>query len=92
MDKYADYLDTKTGALSFKGKAVLDSQGVKFAGGHSFSISLDEVDTLDELGKGNYGTVYKVRHSRPKMRRPGQGLAGNKNSAGPSRLRESQFS
>jgi len=40
------------------------------------------VDTLDELGKGNYGTVYKVRHSRPKMRRPGQGLAGNK-SRGP---------
>lgn len=78
LDKYAEYIDTKTGTLKFKGKAVLNSEGVKFAGGTSFSISLDEVDTLDELGKGNYGTVYKVRHSRPRIRRPGLGLAGNK--------------
>jgi mitogen-activated protein kinase kinase len=78
MDKYSEYLDTKTGNLNFKGKAILSSEGVEFSSGSSFSISLDEVDTLDELGKGNYGTVYKVRHSRPKIRRPGQGLAGNK--------------
>ena len=78
MDKYADYIDTKTGALKFKGQAVVHGQGIDFSSGRSFSISLDEVDTLDELGKGNYGTVYKVRHSRPKFRRTGQGLAGNK--------------
>jgi mitogen-activated protein kinase kinase len=78
MDKYADFLDPKTGTLQFKGKATLSSAGVEFASGSSFSISLDEVDNLDELGKGNYGTVYKVRHSRPKIRRPGMGLAGNK--------------
>jgi mitogen-activated protein kinase kinase len=78
MDKYAEYIDTKTGSLRFKGKAVINAQGVKFHSGTSFDISLDEVDTLDELGKGNYGTVYKVRHSRPRMRKPGQGLAGNK--------------
>jgi mitogen-activated protein kinase kinase len=83
MDKYADYLDTKTGSLRFKGKAILNSQGVEFSSGSSFSISLDEVDTMDELGKGNYGTVYKVRHSRPKIRRPGQGLAGNKIQSSP---------
>lgn len=78
MDKYAEYLDQKTGSLRFKGKAVLNADGVEFASGTTFNISLDEVDTLDELGKGNYGTVYKVRHSRPRMRKPGQGLAGNK--------------
>lgn len=78
MDKYAEFIDKETGALKFHGKATVDSKGIKFASGKEFSISLDEVDTLDELGKGNYGTVYKVRHSRPKMRRPGQGLAGNK--------------
>jgi mitogen-activated protein kinase kinase len=78
MDKYADYIDTKTGTLRFKEKAIINSQGVQFSGGSTFSISLDEVDTLDELGKGNYGTVYKVRHSRPRIRKPGQGLAGNK--------------
>lgn len=78
MDRFSEFIDKETGSLKFKGKAVLNSKGVQFASGHSFNISLDEVDTLDELGKGNYGTVYKVRHSRPQIRRPGQGLAGNK--------------
>lgn len=78
IDKYADYIDAKTGSLRFRGKAVIHGQGVDFSSGSSFQISLDEVDTLDELGKGNYGTVYKVRHSRPRVRRPGLGLAGNK--------------
>jgi len=86
LDKYSEYIDTKTGSLSFKGKAVLTSEGVVFESGTTFNISLDEVDTLDELGKGNYGTVYKVRHARPRMRKPGQGLAGNKAAPGsPSR-------
>lgn len=81
FDKYAKYVDTKTGTLNFKDKAVIHGQGIEFSGGSSFSISLDEVDTLDELGKGNYGTVYKVRHSRPKMRKPGQGLGGSRATA-----------
>ena len=78
MDRYSDFIDKKTGSLKFKGKATLTPLGVEFTSGSSFNISLDEVDTLDELGKGNYGTVYKVRHSRPRVRKPGQGLAGNK--------------
>ncbi|GAB7359829.1 hypothetical protein MBLNU230_g7360t1 [Neophaeotheca triangularis] len=78
MEKYSEFIDSKTGTLKFKGKAELHGGGVEFSSGRSFSISLDEVDTLDELGKGNYGTVYKVRHSRPHMRKVGQGLAGNK--------------
>ncbi|KAF2084881.1 Pbs2-type MAP kinase, partial [Saccharata proteae CBS 121410] len=84
LDKYSEYLDKETGNLRFAGKAVLSSKGVEFASGSSFSISLDEVDTLDELGKGNYGTVYKVRHSRPQLRRPGLGLAGNKAQSAPA--------
>ena len=60
MDKYAEFIDTKTGSLKFANKAILNSEGVQFANGTSFNISLDEIDTLDELGKGNYGTVYKV--------------------------------
>jgi mitogen-activated protein kinase kinase len=75
---YEEFVDTKTGRLTFKNKAVIHGKGIDFTGGSSFSISLDEVDTLDELGKGNYGTVYKVRHSRPQIRRPGQGLQGNR--------------
>lgn len=78
FSKYSEYVDTKTGTLKFKGKATIHGKGIDFSSGTSFNISLDEVDTMDELGKGNYGTVYKVRHSRPQLRKPGQGLGGNR--------------
>jgi mitogen-activated protein kinase kinase len=76
--KFSNYVDTKNGTLRFAGKAVIHGKGIDFSTGSNFSISLDEVDTLEELGKGNYGTVYKVRHARPRHRRPGLGLAGNR--------------
>jgi mitogen-activated protein kinase kinase len=78
FDKFSEFVDTKAGTLKFKGKAVIHGKGIEFSSGSSFSISLDEVDNLEELGKGNYGTVYRVRHSRPQMRRPGLGLKGNR--------------
>ncbi|KAI9886029.1 MAG: hypothetical protein M1823_002196 [Watsoniomyces obsoletus] len=78
FNKFSEYVDTKTGSLKFAGKAVIHGKGIDFSGGSSFSISLDEVENLEELGKGNYGTVYRVRHSRPQMRRPGLGLKGNR--------------
>ena len=78
FSKYSEYVDTKTGTLKFKGKATIHGKGIDFSSGTSFNISLDEVDNLEELGKGNYGTVYRVRHSRPQLRRPGQGLGGNR--------------
>lgn len=81
FSKFSQYVDTKNGTLKFAGKAVIHGQGIDFTSGSNFSISLDEVDTLEELGKGNYGTVYKVRHARPRMRRPGLGLAGHKFSS-----------
>jgi mitogen-activated protein kinase kinase len=77
FSKFSNIVDTKMGTLNFKNKAVIHGSGIDFDTGRSFSISLDEVDTIDELGKGNYGTVFKVRHARPKIRRPGQGLRGN---------------
>lgn len=79
--KYSEFVDTKNGTLKFAGKATIHGNGIDFSSGSNFSISLDEVDTLEELGKGNYGTVYKVRHARPRIRRPGMGLAGNKISS-----------
>lgn len=75
--KFANIVDTQKGTLTFKDKAVVHSSGIDFSNGTTFSISLDEVDTLEELGKGNYGTVFRVRHARPKMRKPGQGLRGS---------------
>lgn len=76
FSKYSEFLDTKSGTLNFKNKAIIHGGGIEFSSGHSFKISLDEVDRLEELGKGNYGTVYRVRHSRPHMRKPGLGLSG----------------
>ncbi|OJD14925.1 STE/STE7 protein kinase [Emergomyces pasteurianus Ep9510] len=76
FSKYSEFVDTKSGTLNFRNKAIIHSGGIDFTSGSSFNISLDEVDTLDELGKGNYGTVYKVRHCRPHLRRPGVGLRG----------------
>ena len=78
FSKYSEFVDTATGTLKFPGKATINGEGINFSSGSSFKISLDEVDNLEELGKGNYGTVYKVRHSRPHMRRPGLGLKGNR--------------
>lgn len=78
--KYSEFVDTESGSLKFKGKATIHGKGIDFSSGTSFSISLDEVDNLEELGKGNYGTVYRVRHSRPYMRRLGLGVNSIKQS------------
>lgn len=81
MDQFKNYVDSQKGWITFEGAATITKTGVNFAGGATFSISLDEIDIMDELGKGNYGTVYKVRHARPKVPRFGQGLSGFKASS-----------
>lgn len=82
FSKYSEFVDTKTGMLKFKDKAVIHGKGIDFSSGRSFEISLDDVETIDELGKGNYGTVYKVRHSRPRYRKRGMGLKGSMTTPG----------
>lgn len=59
---YSKYIDIKSGSLKFTGKASLNSQGIDFSSGTSFRISLDELQFVEELGRGNYGTVSKVLH------------------------------
>ncbi|ORY67751.1 mitogen activated protein kinase [Pseudomassariella vexata] len=81
MKQFADYIDSEKGYLTFKGKAIITNKGVDFSDGSVFRISLDEVEKLDELGKGNYGTVYKVRHSKPLVPRFGPGLSGFKSAS-----------
>ncbi|UPK91962.1 hypothetical protein LCI18_002897 [Fusarium solani-melongenae] len=76
MDDFKKYIDTEKGWVTFDGAATITRTGVNFANGQTFSISLDEVETLAELGKGNYGTVYKVRHAKRRVPRFGQGLGG----------------
>lgn len=75
MDDFKKYIDTEKGWITFDGAATITRTGVNFANGQTFSISLDEVEVMDELGKGNYGTVYKVKHSRPRNPRFGHGLS-----------------
>ncbi|KAL2268890.1 hypothetical protein VTJ83DRAFT_3736 [Remersonia thermophila] len=75
LSDFKKYIDTEQGWITFDGAATITRTGVNFANGQTFSISLDEVEVLEELGKGNYGTVYKVRHARPKAPRFGQGLS-----------------
>ncbi|KAI1263424.1 kinase-like protein [Xylariaceae sp. FL1019] len=83
MKQFEEYIDSEKGYLTFKGKAVITNQGVDFSDGSVFRISLDEVEKLDELGKGNYGTVYKVRHTKPRVPRFGPGLASSKTASLP---------
>ncbi|CAI5758241.1 unnamed protein product [Candida verbasci] len=59
---YSKYIDIKSGQLNFAGKASLHSKGVDFSSGSSFRVSLDEFEYLEELGRGNYGSVSKVLH------------------------------
>ncbi|KAI5961012.1 wis1 [Candida pseudojiufengensis] len=59
---YSKYIDIKSGQLNFAGKASLHSKGIDFSSGSSFRVSLEEFECLDELGRGNYGSVSKVLH------------------------------
>lgn len=92
MNEFKNYLDTQKGWITFDGAATITRTGVNFASGAAFSISLEEVDILDELGKGNYGTVYRVRHARPKAPRFGQGLSGFRQNSSLSEKDESSGS
>lgn len=82
MDDFKKYIDSEKGWITFGGTATITGSGVDFASGQTFRISLDEVEILDELGKGNYGTVYKVKHAKPRRPRFGPGLTGFKRPVG----------
>ncbi|KAK3372384.1 kinase-like domain-containing protein [Podospora didyma] len=78
LSDFKNYIDADKGWITFEDAATITRTGVNFANGQTFSISLDEIEVIEELGKGNYGTVYKVRHARPKAPRFGQGLSNFK--------------
>lgn len=63
FSNFSNVVDT-SGRLKFDGKAVLSASGVEFSSGTSFNINMDDLELLDELGKGAYGTVRKVRHTK----------------------------
>lgn len=62
FSNHSKYIDIKTGSLNFAGKASLHSKGIDFSSGSHFRISLEDLEPLGELGRGNYGTVTKVLH------------------------------
>lgn len=51
-----------SGKLNFAGKAIIHADGVDFSNGNSFTIKMDDLILQEELGKGQYGTVQKVKH------------------------------
>ncbi|KAL7930992.1 kinase-like domain-containing protein [Trichoderma chlorosporum] len=85
LDDFKKYIDTEKGWITFDGAATITRTGVNFSNGQTFSISLDEVEIIGELGKGNYGTVYMVKHAKPTAPRFGQGLSGAKLAPHPHR-------
>ncbi|KAH6604204.1 map kinase kinase pbs2 [Trichoderma cornu-damae] len=85
LDDFKKYIDAERGWITFDGAATITRTGVNFSNGQTFSISLDEVEIIEELGKGNYGTVYKVKHAKPAAPRFGQGLSGAKMAPYPHR-------
>ncbi|WFD18672.1 mitogen-activated protein kinase kinase [Malassezia caprae] len=66
---YVEFTDGRdpSGRLIFDGKAVLHASGVEFKNGTSFNINMDELELLEPLGHGNYGTVTRVRHTRTRV-------------------------
>ncbi|KAI8387957.1 kinase-like domain-containing protein [Radiomyces spectabilis] len=58
---FSKYVDP-SGKLNFAGKAIIHADGVNFSNGNSFAIKMDDLILQEELGKGQYGTVQKVRH------------------------------
>jgi mitogen-activated protein kinase kinase len=78
LDDFKKYIDAEKGWITFDGAATITRTGVNFSNGQTFAISLDEMQIVGELGKGNYGTVYKVKHAKPSAPRFGHGLSGVK--------------
>ncbi|KAK9471794.1 kinase-like domain-containing protein [Dipodascopsis tothii] len=67
LNSFSKYVDIVSGSLNFDGKASLHSSGIDFSSGSSFRISLEQLEVLGELGRGNYGTVSKVLHRPTKV-------------------------
>ncbi|KAF0491418.1 kinase-like protein [Gigaspora margarita] len=59
--KFSDFVDP-SGKLNFNGKAIIHAQGVDFSNGTSYKINMQELQVMEEIGKGQYGTVQKVFH------------------------------
>ncbi|KAG0756992.1 hypothetical protein G6F57_010771 [Rhizopus arrhizus] len=58
---FSKYVDP-SGKLNFSGKAIIHADGVDFSNGNSFTIKMDDLILQEELGKGQYGTVQRVKH------------------------------
>lgn len=66
FDQYRNIVDTD-GRLKFADKAILHAHGVEFGNGKTFHIRLEDFDLHKELGRGNYGTVRKVFHTKSQV-------------------------
>ncbi|KAI9293985.1 MAP kinase [Neoconidiobolus thromboides FSU 785] len=56
-----------SGKLNFGGKAIVHEKGVDFSNGNSYKINMKELELMEVLGKGMYGTVQKAFHKPTKV-------------------------
>ncbi|ODQ63846.1 kinase-like protein, partial [Nadsonia fulvescens var. elongata DSM 6958] len=65
--EYAKYVNLDTGTLNFDGQATINAYGIEFSSGMAFRISMADLERLEPIGRGNYGTVIRVRHKPTKI-------------------------
>ncbi|KAL2914403.1 MAP kinase kinase Wis1 [Polyrhizophydium stewartii] len=64
LSKFVD----PSGKLNFAGKAAVHRNGVDFSNGTSYKISMDELELVRILGRGQYGVVQLVTHKPTNVR------------------------
>ncbi|EPZ34684.1 Protein kinase, catalytic domain-containing protein [Rozella allomycis CSF55] len=58
---FENFMDS-TGHLVVPDTAVLNDHGVEFTNGETYDLNSHEIDILDEIGRGQFGSVFKVFH------------------------------
>jgi hypothetical protein len=59
-----DFISDASGKLSLEGQAVVDAAGCHFNDASQYILSRQDLSEGVELGRGRFGTVFKVIHHK----------------------------